>query len=232
MEEIQIQFPHRQLSLENVGERVAFNMPEFDACAVVSEVETVASEFVSLANLSLSLTSADYESINIYSIAEKTADGVVNRKILQTITGKGRHRIQPPSSGASSENAAATAPKAEATLAERTASLIRRNDAVREAALALTSTPMSWGNINLAFETIKGLTSPRGKREDWEQLKDWGWATEDQLNRLYDTAGYYRHGHPRGSLKYQELSLAEGEAIARSLFERLVEHLEKSKGSP
>ena len=105
--------------------------------------------------------------------------------------------------------------------------LFDRDDRVREVAFVLGAEPISYQNLFIVYETVKGLMSPKGDRADWQALVNLGWISEDDSKRLWETLGYYHHGHPRGSLACgPALALDKAAEMVGDLFRRMVDHLQ------
>jgi hypothetical protein len=58
--------------------------------------------------------------------------------------------------------------------------------------------PKNWTDLYIAYETVRKSVSS-SKR--YNELVASGWADDNELNRFYRTAQYYRHGLPRDPIK-------------------------------
>ena len=113
------------------------------------------------------------------------------------------------------------------SFAERMTELIERDDRVREAALALRAKPVSFPNLYIVYETVKGLMSPTGDRSHWKRLVERGWISGDDSERFYDTANFYRKGYPREPIKHPpEMLLDDATRFIERLFRRMIDELQ------
>ena len=111
---------------------------------------------------------------------------------------------------------------------ERLVSLMARSPEMEELAVELNAQPISWGAMNTIYESAKGIMSEKksmkDRRADHTGLVARGLLTEDESNRFYNTAGYYRHGHPREGTPTMEYT--EALLLTKRLFWNLVDQLE------
>ena len=219
-------FSERVLRVETQGHEKFLFSPRFDPCNSASEVRAKALELLANLNVTMEISEGRFEGIQLLGVVERI-DGKLHRTMFAEFVAFG--------SGFATAVAIAVGPDGQSippgpqarSFVERMTELIERDERVREVAFALRTKPTSWGNLSLVYETVKGLISPRGDRQDWQYLVTLGWISKDDSNRFFETAAYYRHGHPREPIRcYSPMLLDDAVPLIHGLFKRMVEHLQ------
>lgn len=108
------------------------------------------------------------------------------------------------------------------SLSELALRAIERNGYLRTAATAFNARPTSFGNLYIAYETVRrGVSSS----DNYKDIIALGWASQSELDKFHDTASYYRHGLPRRTMSYPEITLSEATELIRRLLTDWAEQL-------
>jgi hypothetical protein len=118
------------------------------------------------------------------------------------------------------------------TKLERLVTLMKTNDAVRDIAATLATSPLTWAALNQAYETVTGLmstkTNPKKARGDRACLVTKGWMTDAEGALFYHTAAYHRKGYPKSPIRGggTQMDFEDAVKLVRRLFEHLVDDLQ------
>jgi hypothetical protein len=93
--------------------------------------------------------------------------------------------------------------------------LLTKDDALYQAALLISSRPITWLGLSLVFDTIKRVLTGKEK-SDHKPLLQKGWLTEVEAERFYKSMQPYRHGFPRRV--DDRMALEEAAALMTRLF--------------
>jgi hypothetical protein len=212
-------------SIEEIDEKFYLISPFLDTCKVAAEARVVALELIYDLNVSVALVYSDHNDIRLGVIAEWMNGSLTRHYTMSAEPGVFRLRLGNVKvfvNGKESPDVQSIQ-----TIADRARLLLRSNSDVRAALILLHKYPVTWSNLYIVFETVKRLTTPPGKKADHVPLMNWGWADKNELDRLYETAKFYRHGFPREPLKCLELSMDDAKSLVRRLVMKLVNHLSR-----
>ena len=221
LELTQQNYSDRFLKIEEYEQEKLIASPRFEACSTSLEARNEAIELFAMINAAIKLVARDFAGLRFKGISE-LRDGQLHQYIFANL----HVDLEMIHSLTVTGGAASVPPRR--SLAERMTELMERDDRVREAANTLLMEPVSFGNLNLVYETVKGLMSPKKDRTDWENLVNLGWISEDDSKRFFKTAGYYRHGHPRTPIPINcpEMSLEDATPLISGLFRQMIEKLQ------
>lgn len=198
--------------------------PAFEQLQDKNDVIEAGMELLASINTALRLSVFGYTGFQFHGLVEERSDGSIHRTMLAQGASLGL-------SGAAAVAIAGSIGKPVRSREERLVSLLGKSDAMTDLAVAMTAYPLTWGAMNAIYESAKGLmstkASPEAKRKDHQVLIDKGWLTADQSERFYKTAGYYRHGYPKTSIKHvSPMDYAEASILMKKLFWQLVDAIE------
>jgi hypothetical protein len=204
-----------KLVFDEIEGHIALSMPGEES----GTAEQASRDLLAAVNAALQLSIPTYAGLELRGLHERREDGTQHRTIFiksSTYTFSGQSVLVSVSG------------QQTRTKEERLVSLLQREPIMAELATAMAERPLSWSAMNTIYESVKGLASATGRREDHQGLIDRGWITAEQSDSFYSTAGYERHGHPRKEIKAGVRKMPQSEAvqIVEDLFWRLVEHLE------
>ena len=204
VEHIKRRFSNSNLVFDQIDGKFALSAPAFQQLSHDKEqIIAAITELLAAINTSLRLSVKTYTGFELHDLAEKRDDGTTHRTI---IAGGGSYSISGNdvvayTTGVTAVGVAGSIGPPVRSREERLASLLQHNSDIAEVARAMATRPMTWGAMNTAYESVKGLTStktaPDKKRGDYQALIDRGWISAEQSDSFYHTAGYHRHGHPQ-----------------------------------
>lgn len=224
---VQKHFSAATLSIEEHGQQTFVVSPLFQPCNDVQEVRAAATRLIANVNAVLALAERPFEGVSFDDCVAERRNGNLYRTYFAEARSHSFSSVTAHGVALGPDGKPLPPPAPQRGFAERMLDLLDRDDRVREVALLLRSEPISYQDLFIAYETVKGLVSPTGKRCDWRTLVSLGWISESDLNRLHDTLGYYHHGHPRGTMKSgPRLELHEVAAAVGDLFRRTVDYLQ------
>ena len=198
----------------------ALSTPSLERCETREDVIETGMELLVSINTALRISVPSYTGFQLHAVVEERGGNI--------------HRILIPQAGIFTLTGAAVVAVAGAigepirTREERLVSLIGKNSEMAKLAVSLNAKPVTWGAMNIIYESAKGLMSAKtndaDRRADYQGLVNRGWLSEDESQRFYETAGYHRHGYPRRGKPTMEYS--EAFVLTQKLFWRLVDELE------
>ncbi len=211
------------LAFEERGEETFVVSPRFESCDDVQEVLDAATALIANVNVTFEVVDRHFGGVSFDNIVVEQKNGKLNRTIFVPAGALSLVSTMPvlvvgPDGQPS--------PAPQRSFPERMLALLGQDDRVREVAPLLRARPVSYQNLFIVYETVKGLVSPNHVRSDWQTLVNLGWISEDDSKRLWETLGYYHHGHPRGSPNGPVLALDKAAEMVGDLFRRMVDHLQ------
>lgn len=206
-----------KLVFDEVDGKVALSMPGDESSA--EQVIDASNSLLAAVNAAMRLSIPSYTGLELSGLHERRGDGTQHRRIIvksATVTLTGQSVVFRVSG------------RQTRTKEERLVSLLQRDRIMTELAAIMADHPLAWSAINAIYESVKGLASATGRRDDYQGLIDRGWISAEQSDSLHSTAGYERHGYPKAAIKAGVRKMPQHEAaqIVERLFWRLVDHLE------
>ena len=164
-----------------MDEKAALSAPQLEPYKDSKEVIDVAMELLATINVALRISVPQYTGFLFHGLIEKLQDGSLNRTMFSTGAAYGIAGV----AGVGVAGAIGTPAR---TKEERLVSLIAKNEAIADLAVAMTAKPLTWGAMNTVYESVKGLMSTKmnieAKRADFQGLIDRGWITLDEFNAV------------------------------------------------
>lgn len=198
---------------------------EFEDEDSESKVYSIATEIVSVLNLSFKTALEGFEDVGIgAAIMEITPEGPkIYFQTSFTCTLRLRDSV-----GEILING--RPPPTTTSLAEKLMECARNSADFQAALRAFNANPPTFADLYIAMETVKRVHDPfphanpkkrteRGARA----IVDRGWATDDELLDFNATANHFRHGHPRDPIDRPEMSMEVAVCLVRRLLHRWVE---------
>lgn len=198
--------------------------PELERLDDEKDVTSAAMELLTSINVAVRLSVVAYAGFGFHGLVEVRSDGTTHRRMIAQA---GSYQV----SGVAAVGLVGTIGKPVRSREERLVSLIDKNSAVADLAVAMTARPLTWGAMSTTYESAKGLMSKKGsdadRRADYQGLIDRGWITEDESRSFYQTAAYNRHGYPRIEMKgVPAMEYLTASRLINKLFWHLVDELE------
>ncbi len=176
-----------------MDEKAALSAPQLEPYKNSKEVIDVAMELLAAINVALRISVPQYTGFLFHALIEKLPDGSLNRTMFSTGAAYGI-------AGVAGVGVAGAIGAPARTKEERLVSLIAKNEAIADLAVAMTAKPLTWGAMNTVYESVKGLmsteTNIEAKRADFQGLIDRGWITLDESTRFYKSAADLLPGIP------------------------------------
>ena len=220
-------FTTKALAVEEVSQETFVVSPRFQSCKDVQEVRAAAAELIANVNLAIQLVERHFEGLLFEDTVAEQRNGNLHRTVFAEAHSYGIGTATADAVALGPNGKPLPSPALSRSFAERMLALLGRDDRVREVAFVLRAEPISYQNLFIVYETVKGLVSANADRSDWQTLVNLGWISGDDSKRLWETLGYYHHGHPRGSLTDGPvLALDEAAEMVGDLFRRMVDHLQ------
>jgi hypothetical protein len=215
-------FPASGFTFEEIDGKDALSAPLFEQCKDRNDVIDAGMTLLSSINVALRLSVFQYSGLLFHGLVEKRSDGTLHRT---------KRSAAFEVSGTAAVGIAGSIGKPVRSKEERLVSLLAKSPKMTDLAVAMTARPLTWGAMNLTYESAKGLMSKKAsdeaKRADYQGLIDRGWITPDQSLRFYKSAAYYRHGYPKMDVKDVPLmEYHEASILINKLFWHLVDAVE------
>ena len=211
-------------TFDQIDGKDTLSAPAFEQCSSRDDVIDAGMELLASINVALRLSVFEYSGFDFHGLVEKRADGSMHRTMLAR---GGAHGM----GGAAAVGIAGSIGKPVRSKEERLVSLLVKNSAITDLAVAMTARPLTWGAMNTTYESAKGLMSTKvsdeAKRADYQGLIDRGWITQDESNSFYKSAAYHRHGYPKIDMKGVRLmEYHEASSLIKRLFWHMVDAME------
>lgn len=221
---IRDQFPESPESVVEIDGKHFLISPDIDACASASDARRVAVDTIDALNMCAGLIYPDHMDIRLGAIAEWNHEILTRHYSARLEPGIYRLRMADVKLTAGSKEGAIK-DLSDRSIADQALEHMRSNPSVREAMSRLHNRQADWPDLYIVFDVVKRLSTPSGAKATHKEILSLGWATEDELERLYDTANFYRHGPPRKPTKYPEMTIEDGRDLVRRLMLRLLKEL-------
>ena len=226
LELVQQNYSDRFLTIEEHGQEKLIASHRFEACTTALEARDEAVRLLASINVVMELAMASFAGLRFNGVAEHR-DGQLHQTIFAELYANLNVFLTAAATVTGGGAAAGAAELPRRSFAERMTELIERDDRVREAALALRVKPVSFPDLYIVYETVKGLMSPTGDRSEWKGLVERGWISDNDSKRFYDTANFYRKGYPREPIKhFPEMLLDDATRLIERLFRRMIDELQ------
>jgi hypothetical protein len=199
-------------SFDQIDAKLALTAPSFEKAADREEAISVGVELLESINVALRLSSSRYIGLVLHGLMEYRSDGTMHRTMF--------------AAAAAFEISVVSAVGIVGTVAtpvrskeERLASLVRRDRMAAEIAHVLAIRPITWGAMNIVYETVSG--------RDYKTLIIKGWLSEAVSSNLYHTIAHNRHGFPRAQNKAKNpVTYDEACSLITNLLWRFVDERE------
>jgi hypothetical protein len=221
--QVKRQFPNSGFIFEEIDGKGALSAPQFEQCKDRSDVIDAGMTLLSSINVALRLSVFQYNGLLFHGLVEKRSDGTLHRTMLASSAIFGV-------SGVAAVGIGGSIGRPLRTKEERLLSLLAKSPEMTDLAIAMTARPLTWGSMNLVYESAKGLMSAKAsneaKRADYGALIDRGWITADQSLSFYKSAAYHRHGYPKIDKNLPRMEYDEASILISKLFWHLVDAME------
>ncbi len=217
IDHIKNRFYSSQFSLDTFDAKPSLSFPALNTCASFEEANAVAVSELNAINIALRIALPLYSGVKLHTLVQRTDEGAVHRfAFLEAFA------VAKPSATGNLRGGTPIRGRE-----ERLTSLIKQRLDFADIAAKMAVRPLTWDSINFVYESAKGLTSARGQRKDYEGLIERGWVSREDSNRLYMTAAYHRHGHPKAPNRSDNpISYDDARKIIARIFWGLVDELE------
>jgi hypothetical protein len=223
VDHLSVQFPNAEFKVQTIDDSPHLVCPGFEDLTEAHQVRDIAEEFLNPLNLALASSDPDFIPLRIGSVVEDRNGKRYKTHVLkaESVTFRirlGRVNLTVRRADGTILSSSPPGP----TLPEMIVQLTRDDENIAAAALALTTRPITWGDLYIVFETSRKLVDP--DKKDYMRLCDKDWLSEIDADRFHKWANFYRHGFPSEKPSVEEMKLDEAKQLVHEIFHHLVEH--------